>query len=168
MSTVTTIFRACSATALATALAGCAVGPQYVRPQASAIVLASPQAAEFTAPGAESMPAAWWRVFEDDDLGRWIEMALAHNHDIRQARASLLAARAVFDERRLDRLPGVTSGAGYTRGIQQQPSQGGARTLSESWQAGFDVQWEIDLFGRLDRLQEAAWRGPRPARRNWR
>ncbi|HHK0271223.1 TPA: efflux transporter outer membrane subunit [Pseudomonas aeruginosa] len=156
MSTVTTIFRACSATALATALAGCAVGPQYVRPQAPAIVLASPQAAEFTAPGAESMPAAWWGIFEDDGLGRWIETALAHNHDIRQARASLLAARAVFDERRLDRLPGVTSGAGYTRGIQQQPSQDGARTLSESWQAGFDVQWEIDLFGRLDRLQEAA------------
>ena len=156
MRTGTTSLRTWAATALATALAGCAVGPQYVRPQVPAIVLASPQAAEFAAVDAESTPAAWWRIFEDDDLGHWIEAALARNHDIRQARASLLAARAIFDERRLDRLPGVTGGVGYTRGIQQQASNGGQRTLSESWQAGFDVQWEIDLFGRLDRLQQAA------------
>lgn len=158
MSTVTTIFRACSATALATALAGCSVGPEYVRPQAPAIVLASPQAAEFAAADADAdvAPVAWWQVFDDEGLSRWIEAALARNHDIRQAQANLLAARAIFDERRLDRLPGVTSGAGYTRGIQQQASNGGQRSLSESWQAGFDVQWEVDLFGRLDRLQRAA------------
>ncbi|WP_304956845.1 efflux transporter outer membrane subunit [Xenophilus sp. Marseille-Q4582] len=148
--------RAGAAAALAAALAGCAVGPQYARPQGPALVLASPQAAEVAARGSRAMPAAWWRIFEDEGLSRWIEAALAHNHDIRQARSRLLAARAIVDERRLDRLPGVTSGAGYSRGIQQQASNGGARTLSESWQAGFDVQWEIDLFGRLDRLQQAA------------
>ncbi|MDY0308409.1 MAG: efflux transporter outer membrane subunit [Castellaniella sp.] len=145
-----------AALALATVLAGCAVGPQYRQPQAPAIVLASPQAAEWVANDAAPLPDAWWHVFGDAGLNQWIEAALAHNHDIRQAQASLRAARAVFDERRLDRLPGVTSSAGYTRGIQQQASNGGARTLSESWQAGFDVHWEIDLFGRLDRLQQAA------------
>ncbi|MFT0850305.1 efflux transporter outer membrane subunit [Achromobacter sp. F4_2707] len=149
-------FCTCVAAVLTSALAGCTVGPHYVRPQPSSIVLASPQAAEFVATEADTMTTEWWRVFEDEDLNQWINAALAHNHDIRQAQANLLAARAVFDERRLDRLPGLTSGADYTRGIQQQVSNSGQRTLSESWRAGFDVQWEIDLFGRLDRLKDAA------------
>ncbi|WP_406625326.1 efflux transporter outer membrane subunit [Acidovorax sp. SDU_ACID1] len=148
--------RLMGATALAVALSGCAVGPKYVKPDTPAIALASPQAAEFAVGTAEAMLTDWWTFFEDDGLNHWIDAALAHNHDIRQARANLLAARAIFNERRLDRLPGVTSSAGYARGIQQQASNSGARTLSESWQAGFDVQWEIDLFGRLDRLQQAA------------
>ncbi|WP_418646577.1 efflux transporter outer membrane subunit [Thauera butanivorans] len=160
MRTSSTRLRLLSAAALATALTGCAVGPKYVKPDTPAVVLASPQTVELAASQAmdssATMPADWWRFFEDEGLARWIETALSHNHDIRQAQARLLGARAVFDERRLDRLPGVTSSAGHVRGIQQQASNDGRRRLSESWQAGFDVQWEIDLFGRLDRLQQAA------------
>lgn len=138
-------------------LAGCMVGPRYETPATPGITLASEQAARFAAAEAV-LPARWWTFFDDPALVAWIDAALAHNHDIRQAQASLYAARAVFDERRLDRLPGVTSGAVYERGIQQQMGADGeqARALSESWRAGFDMQWEIDLFGRLARLQQAA------------
>ncbi len=144
--------------AAALALSGCTVGPRYVQPGTPPIELASPQTAQLVAGQAGTMPADWWTFFEDEGLTRWIEAALAYNHDIRRAQANLLTARAVLDERRLDRLPGVTSGVGYTRGIRQQPDTNGrsARTLSESWQAGFDVQWEIDLFGRMNRLSQAA------------
>lgn len=146
---------------LALVMSGCAVGPRYATPETPSIVLASPQAAEVMQPlekGAEARPAPWWTFFEDEGLARWVEAALAHNHDIRRAQANLLAARAIFDERQLDRLPGITSSAGYTRSVRQQPGTGGqpVRTLAESWQAGFDVQWEIDLFGRLDRLGRSA------------
>jgi len=138
-------------------LGACSVGPTYVKPDTASITLASPQADTWGANTQQSLPADWWTFFEDGALNQWVAAALAHNHDIRQAQANLLAARALFDERRLDRLPGVTASGGYTRGIQQQPGNDSPqRTLSESWQAGFDVQWEIDLFGRLDRLQQAA------------
>ncbi|TFL11309.1 TolC family protein [Pusillimonas caeni] len=139
-------------------LAGCAVGPRYVEPEPTVIELASPQAAQFDAQGGEAVPADWWRLFEDEGLTYWVEAALAHNHDVRHARANLLAARAVSDERRLDRLPGATADGRYSRGIQQRPGAGAepVRSLAESFRAGFDMQWEIDLFGRLDRLREAA------------
>ncbi|CAM4361823.1 efflux transporter outer membrane subunit [Kerstersia similis] len=138
-------------------LAGCMVGPQYEKPVTPGIVLASEQAARFDAPETV-LPAQWWTFFDDPGLVQWVDAAMAHNHDIRQAQASLYAARAVFDERRLDRQPGLTSRAGYERGIQQQMGADGepGRALSESWRAGFDMQWEIDLFGRLERLQQAA------------
>lgn len=157
-----------SATALlAMALAGCVVGPTYVQPEVPPIALASPQAAEFTTRQSAAVEAGWWAFFEDEGLNRWIAAALAHNHDIRQAQAKLLAARAVLDERWLGRLPGVTSGAAYTRGMQQQASNDGHRTLSESWQVGFDFQWEIDLFGRLDRLQQAAMARAEASQAEW-
>ncbi|KXU37620.1 hypothetical protein AXK11_02155 [Cephaloticoccus primus] len=144
-------------TALVALLSACSVGPKYTKPDTPAVTLASPQATEYAANGRSALSASWWHFFEDEGLTQWIEAALTHNHDIRQAQANLLAARAIFHERRWDRVPGITTSGGYTRGIQQQPASGGPqRTLSESWQAGFDMQWEIDLFRRLDRLQQAA------------
>ncbi|HIE0428309.1 TPA: multidrug efflux transporter outer membrane subunit OpmD, partial [Pseudomonas aeruginosa] len=78
--------------------------------------------------------------------------------DIREARANLRSARALFDDRWLDQLPQVTSQAGYSRSIEQQLDYDGEprRRLAESYRAGFDAQWEIDLFGRLGRLSDAA------------
>jgi multidrug efflux system outer membrane protein len=83
---------------------------------------------------------------------------LAHNHDIRQAQANLLASRAIFDERQLDKLPAVTAQGSYQRSVEQQVGTNGdvARRPSETWRAGFDAQWEIDLFGRLTRLGKSA------------
>ncbi|WP_134505093.1 multidrug efflux transporter outer membrane subunit OpmD, partial [Pseudomonas aeruginosa] len=91
-------------------------------------------------------------------LVRLVDQALARNHDIREARANLRSARALFDDRWLDQLPQVTSQAGYSRSIEQQLDYDGEprRRLAESYRAGFDAQWEIDLFGRLGRLSDAA------------
>ena len=94
-------------------LAGCAVSPAYVTPQTPDIVLASPQQAQFSPKDATAMPAQWWTFFDDARLSQLIAGALAHNLDIAQAQASLLAARAVFDERRIDQLPAVTGQAGW-------------------------------------------------------
>lgn len=140
------------------ALAGCAVGPQYEPLPIAPIALHSPQAANHAGVPADSVAAQWWTLFDDPVLAQWVDAALIHNHDIRQAQANLLAARAVFDERQWDRVPGVTASAGYQRGSQQQFDEHGkpARTLSESWRAGFDMQWEIDVFRRLERLSQAA------------
>ncbi len=67
-------------------------------------------------------------------------------------------SRATQTEAELDRLPVVTAGASKTRSIAQGNSgtQPDVRSLSQSSRAGFDASWEIDLFGRLKRLDEAA------------
>ncbi|MBW3499640.1 efflux transporter outer membrane subunit [Janthinobacterium sp. NKUCC08_JDC] len=140
--------------ALFPVLAGCAVSPAYVTPGTPAIHLASPQQALF-APGASAVSeAAWWTFFDDARLSRLIASALEHNLDIAQAQANLLAARAIFDERRLDELPTVTGQAGWQRAVKQDTPD--SRAASASTRIGFDAQWEIDLFGRLGHMSRSA------------
>lgn len=138
-------------------LAGCSVGPQYREPASAPIHLASPEAGAF---GQMQVRAPWWSFLRDERLTQLIAKAMDHNHDIAQSEASLLAARAIFDERQLDRLPIATSQAGYQRSIMQQAApQDDAeptRQRTESYRIGFDAQWEIDLFGRLKRLAAGA------------
>lgn len=141
---------------LCAVLAGCAVGPRYAPPEVSAITLASGEKGQFS--DATPAPAPWWSFLDDAALAQTIERALAHNHDIRQAQANLRVSRALLDEQQLERTPAVTAQAGYQRGSEQRAGGGGApqRSLSESWRAGFDVAWEIDLFGRLGHLAQSA------------
>ncbi|MGK5074560.1 efflux transporter outer membrane subunit [Janthinobacterium sp. ZB1P44] len=135
-------------------LAGCAVSPAYVTPGTPAITLASPQQAQF-GPGTGAVSeAAWWTFFDDARLSQLIASALEHNLDIAQAQANLLAARAVFDARRLDELPTVTGQAGWQRSVQQDTPD--SRAASASTRVGFDAQWEIDLFGRLAHMSRSA------------
>ena len=135
-------------------LAGCAVTPPYAAPDIPAIALASTQQERF-APGlAVTGSAAWWTLFDDARLARLVDQALAHNHDIARAQASLLAARAAFDERRLDQLPAVEGRAQWQRGVEQVTPQ--AREAAVASRVGLDAQWEIDLFGRLAHLSRSA------------
>lgn len=135
-------------------LAGCAVGPAYVTPGTPAIHLASPQQAQFAPAQTASMSAAWWTFFDDARLSQLIASALEHNLDIAQAQANLLAARAIFDERRLDELPAVTGHADWQRQVRQDTPN--SRAASASTRVGFDAQWEIDLFGRLAHMSRSA------------
>ncbi|OLF53758.1 efflux transporter outer membrane subunit [Pseudomonas chlororaphis] len=136
-------------------LAGCAVGPDYRRASEPPVTLS--QAVSPALYASDRLQQDWWRQFQDPQLDALIERALAANHDIRLAQARLLEARAVLDERQLDRLPTVTAGAAYSRSLaQDNPGPAGERNLAQSYRGGLDVQWELDLFGRLQRLSEAA------------
>jgi multidrug efflux system outer membrane protein len=90
-------------------LNGCMVGPHYEKPVTPPISLVTAQKDLFARQA--PVQAQWWAFFDDAELDRLIDTALAHNHDIRQAQANLLASRAVFDDRRLDQYPGVTARA---------------------------------------------------------
>ncbi|MBB1601346.1 efflux transporter outer membrane subunit [Variovorax sp. UMC13] len=135
-------------------LAGCAVGPRYTAPADAPVTISAPERSLF---GSDAVQRDWWRQLDDAQLDALIERALGKNHDIRIAQARLQEARATQAEAELDRLPAVTMDASKTRGIAQgngMPAD--ARTLAQSSRAGFDAAWEIDLFGRLQRLDEAA------------
>jgi NodT family efflux transporter outer membrane factor (OMF) lipoprotein len=140
----------------ALALAGCAVGPDYVAP------VSKPSAtAPFVSTSAAATPTAveanWWQLYRDPVLDGLIADALAANTDIRVAVARLERARAGLREVRNDRTPQATVGgsAQYGRFSSIQSLPGIDR---ERWtvDTGLDVAYEVDLFGRVSRNIEAA------------
>jgi NodT family efflux transporter outer membrane factor (OMF) lipoprotein len=142
----------------ATLVASCTVGPNYKRP-----VVQPPSAFRGdAAPGAESFAdLKWFNVFGDDTLTGLVTTALRQNFELRIAAERVLQARALYGIARADRFPEIdasvdvnalrSSQAGANRGI---PS--GVKTDVSYVQAGFSVGWEIDVWGRLRRLNEAA------------
>lgn len=134
-------------------LAGCAsMAPPYERP-------AAPVAAAFPhAPAgdtAAALPAAadvpWQQFFGDPRLQRLIELALRNNRDLRIAALNVEQARAQFDVRSADHWP--TVGLGVTG--SRQPT--GTGRINSVYTAGLAVTaWELDLFGRIRSLGDAA------------
>ena len=85
-----------AALALALVAAGCAVGPDYQKPQSAPVTLASPEQALFSN---GQLQRDWWKQLQDPQLDRLIGLALERNHDIRIAQARLAESRAVLDEK---------------------------------------------------------------------
>ena len=147
------IIRLLAVSASALTLAACAVGPHYQAPQTPPATFVNADPAVFAASNPE---AAWWRQFEDPVLDDLVAKGLAANLDLKIAVAHVKEARALFTDARLDQLPRVTSSATYAASDQQQPGSGGQRVHSETYQAGFDASWELDLFGHVRHGVEAA------------
>jgi len=143
------------AVAMATILlAGCVtVGPDYQAPLQEDVSLRGTAAPVYST---EAPVATWWAQFDDPVLEQLVHRALSGNLDLRVAVARVQQARAVFSERRLDQAPHVTAGGAYDRRMQPEPTAGGERVFSDSYQLGFDAGWELDLFGRQRRAAEAA------------
>jgi NodT family efflux transporter outer membrane factor (OMF) lipoprotein len=132
----------------------CAVGPDYRRPASPPPAAGAFQTA---APGTSTAAAqeGWWRLYDDPVLDHLITRALAANTDLRAARANLLRARAVLAEARSNRFPQGETTASADYGNSQGTGRGGGST-QWSYNGGMNVDWEIDLFGRLGRTIEAA------------
>jgi multidrug efflux system outer membrane protein len=156
---------------LALTLTGCAVGPDYRRPEVAlpaSLVAAAPAAGDTVGDGAAATNAApatttaapvpeFWHEFGDAELTRLIARALAVNYDLRIADARLAEARALRGATRLDLAPTVTAGAEYakTRSDLATSIASGRPRTDERYRAGFDASWEPDLFGRVRRGVEA-------------
>jgi len=140
----------------ALALSACAAGPDYVAPIAPATA-SGPFLSQSGAVSAAPIAADWWKLYNDPVLDGLIEDALKANTDIRVAVAHLEKARAALSGARADRLPQADLGAGATYGrvpvTQRAP---GAPQEDWSVDAGLNVSYEVDLFGRVKRNVEAA------------
>ncbi|MXP25609.1 efflux transporter outer membrane subunit [Altererythrobacter indicus] len=140
----------------ALALSGCAVGPEFappVPPVASSGPFISGQDQAF-AP--DPLPANWWRLYNDPVLDSLVRDALAANTDVRVATARIERARASLRGAKGDRLPqtSIDAGGNYRRLPENQALPGMDR---EGWNvnAGLNVSYEADLFGRVSRNVEA-------------
>ena len=155
--------------ALVAALAaGCAAGPDYHAPKASAPAAWSET--NLSSAGATTNAVTivdWWKTFNDPELDSLITRAVAANHDLRIADARLREARALRSGVAWDMGPTVNAGAGYTDALQSHNSlpfsvpKGTKLPFTylyhtDLYDAHFDATWEIDVFGSKGRaLQEA-------------
>jgi multidrug efflux system outer membrane protein len=139
---------------------GCAVGPNYSRPQ-----LPSPPQYRFVTGPAEAQTLAdspWWQVFNDPTLQALVREALANNLDLQQAVARVEEARARAGIARSYLYPQVDGVVHYglrqasTAQREEDSAQGEEDTTHQSVVSGFQLSWELDLFGRLRRQHEAA------------
>lgn len=134
-------------------LSGCRVGPEVAVPP-------SALPSGWTGPTAPTAPApdlsSWWTAFNDPALSALVEDALRANLDLRLASARLRQARAAH--RVADAASGPTLDASAAARRSQAAAAAGSRASPtvNTYQAGFDAAWEIDLSGGVQRGREAA------------
>ena len=138
-------------------LGGCAIGPNYKRP-----VVAEPATfrGQATAEAASFADAPWWETFQDPALQALIQEALRNNYDVGIAAARVQEARGGFSVARSELFPSVDYGA--TAGRARLPLGGlnlpnGTDHRTDDFFVGtMSMSWEIDIWGRVRRSNEAA------------
>jgi outer membrane protein, multidrug efflux system len=158
------------------ALAGCEMGPNYQRPPVStpptfrgetpakpSATPAAPAPASGNSTAATPSPAtladlAWWQIYDDPVLQQLLQEALKNNYDVRIAATRVIQAQELQLEQQSAFYPQIGYSGTVSRGRNQfignfQP-QGGSYNSSVAAQVG--LSWEIDLWGRIRRLDEAA------------
>jgi multidrug efflux system outer membrane protein len=143
--------------ALALGLSGCLVGPNYHRP-AVAVPAQFPNAPAETPSIADKK---WFELFQDATLKQLVDAALEKNFDVRIAAERVLEARAQYGITRANLLPTLDASGNFTAtrssSIGSFPFIAPGTNLATSYtQAGLQFNWEIDLWGRLRRLNEAS------------
>jgi multidrug efflux system outer membrane protein len=133
-------------------LASCAMGPDYIRPH----IETSDKYRMAQTEGQSIANLPWWELLHDDQLQQLIRLALAENKDLKQAVASVEELQARLAIARMDFLPKVD-------GTANAPAFG---TLGGFKIPGFPtpynyfgqatLNWEIDIWGRIRRSNEAA------------
>lgn len=155
------------------ALSGCiAVGPDYQTPKPDLPEQWSEAPANSSAVNAEL--ARWWQGFSDPQLNTLIDHVLTQNLDMQVAKTRLRAARAAIQSVEARFWPEVSAASVYQRqrispnslqgvlgtatsgGGPNGPGLGPLGRPFDIFRAGFDSNWELDLFGGIQRQQQAA------------
>ena len=150
---------------LVLALTGCAVGPDYHKPDA-------PVPAQFkelegwrqATPGDAAPRGPWWTLFGDAELDGLMKRVDVSNQTIIAADARFRQARAVVDQARAGLFPTVTANGSAAR--TKSPSLPNAPSFAtgavNNFNASLNASWELDLWGRVRRsveAGEASWQG---------
>ncbi|MBC8023707.1 MAG: efflux transporter outer membrane subunit [Burkholderiales bacterium] len=140
--------------------AGCSLQPTYERP-AAPIAGSYPSGAAYKSAQADTtLPAGdigWRGVLRDARLQRLVEIALANNRDLRVAILNVEQVRAQYRIQRAALFPKL--GGFATSSRTHTPagvSSSGKATTSSVYEVGVSASWEIDFFGKLRSLGDAA------------
>jgi multidrug efflux system outer membrane protein len=145
--------RAFANAALIALLSGCAVGPDYQRPDVVVPEKYQYQTADVT----ETANTQWWKQFNDPVLDQLIVDALAGNKNVAIAAANVEQAAGVFTTVRSPLFPQIGyQGDGARQRLPDALVTPGTQNPDSSYQAFATASWEIDLWGRIRRQTESA------------
>ncbi|SNS90752.1 MULTISPECIES: efflux transporter outer membrane subunit [unclassified Azospirillum] len=146
-------------------LTGCAIGPDYAKPEPSLPGQYLSQTAMAQRQAATSADiVTWWTGFGDPMLARYVTTAMEQNLDLAQAAARVTQARAGLGAANAALLPSGTISGQAARGYQSVETPLGQVLNStpdfdrtgNSYEANLGASWELDVFGGLRRGREAA------------
>ena len=159
-------------------LAGCSVGPDYVRPPTAAPEAYKENAGWKVAQPRDELPRGkWWEIYNDPQLNALEEQVDISNQNIVAAEANFRQALALIRVARAAYFPIVTGGPSWSRfkrsenlgnantnlaGASGTGSGGGGSigtfpgaTLSD-YLLNFDATWELDIWGKVRRSVESS------------
>jgi len=137
-------------------LTGCAMGPDYRRPP-----IAVPDQVRGQVGAAEAASLAdrvWWEIFPDETLRTLIGVALVNGYDVRLAAARVEEARALAGIARSAFFPQAQYGGQWSRTRGSEETAGDGATVNAN-AVNVGASWELDLWGRIRRSNEAALAG---------
>lgn len=135
-------------------LTGCApVGPDYSTPHVDLPAGYNNVFNEIKGQETSGL-SSWWQQLNDPTLSHLIEQAIQNNLDAKQAASRVRAARLRWMKSGSGLYPTLDSSASLRK--SESRDETGLSIASESWAAGFDASWELDIFGGTRRSQEAA------------
>ena len=155
------VFAALITVVVLMALGGCAVGPDYVRPDATAIPTAYTGVSDewkIAVPQAHLSKGNWWEIFGDQELNRLEAEAAEANQDLKAAYARFNQARAVVDVARSAFFPRLSASflPMEQRDSDNRPVGGRPGQIYDTFTVPFDLSYEFDLWGRVRRTVESA------------
>jgi len=147
-------------------VAGCAVGPDYKRPEATTIPAAYAGATngwKLAEPQGQLPKGQWWEIFGDTELNELENQAATANQQLKIALARFDEARAQMDATRAGYFPDLSVSASYTRqrGSVNAPSRAtgtafGSSSTYNDFSVPLSLGYELDLWGRVRRSVESA------------
>lgn len=141
-------------------LTGCSlptVGPDYRRPETPAASAYNSLPHQPPAAAGNRIEQEWWRDFGDPNLDRYVAAALTANQSLKAAVARVEQARALTGEASAAYLPtvGATGLVSRERTSETTTNQF-PNSLTTTYRLPLTFSWELDLFGRVRRLNEGA------------
>ena len=143
-------------------LAGCAAGPDYVRPQIEAPAQYKELQGWRQAEPRDALPrGSWWTMFGDRELDALMARVDLSNQTLRAAEARFRQSRALADQARAALFPALSANASATRSkspsLSNQPSF--AVGAVNNYNVALNTSWELDVWGRVRRSVEAGEAG---------
>src|SRR5258706_5274025 len=148
-------------TALSIALAGCAVGPDYKRPEVEVPAAYKGTTAADWKPAEprDAVPRGmWWKMYGDAELDALMARVDAANQTVAAAEAQVRISAALADQARAGFWPQITGTISRTESKPSSttgPIVGQSATKRTIYSLPLNLSWEADLWGRIRRLVEA-------------